>query len=136
MCCAKVPPIIIRTPCKGHCVPGELSRRSAMVLRIPSIITMKEGITVSQTAAEQVERKRGVGLTDSQLRILGYIASCGAQGCSDIKNAIAEKLGVCPKTVDRAVRRMRDDGLIVSTARFDENGSQLGNVYFIGAGPR
>ena len=49
---------------------------------------------------------------------------------------IAEKLGVCPKTVDRAVRRMRDDGLIVSTARFDENGSQLGNVYFIGAGPR
>lgn len=107
-----------------------------MVLRIPSIITMKEGITVSQTAAEQVERKRGVGLTDSQLRILGYIASCGAQGCSDTKNAIAEKLGVCPKTVDRAVRRMRDDGLIVSTARFDENGSQLGNVYFIGAGSR
>lgn len=115
---------------------GELSRRSVMVLRIPSIITMKEGITVSQTAAEQVERKRGVGLTDSQLRILGYIASCGAQGCSDTKNAIAEKLGVCPKTVDRAVRRMRDDGLIVSTARFDENGSQLGNVYFIGTGPR
>ena len=49
---------------------------------------------------------------------------------------IAEKLGVCPKTVDRAVRRMRDDGLIVSTARFDEHGSQLGNVYFIGAGSK
>ena len=71
-----------------------------MVLRIPSIITMKEGITVSQTAAEQVERKRGVGLTDSQLRILGYIASCGAQGCSDTKNAIAEKLGVEPQFVE------------------------------------
>ena len=52
------------------------------------------------------------------------------------QEALAEKLGVCPKTVDRAVRRMRDDGLIVSTARFDENGSQLGNVYFIGTGPR
>ena len=98
--------------------------------------TMKEGCAVSQVAAEQVERKRGVGLTDSQLRILGYIASCGAQGCTDTKQAIAEKLGVCPKTVDRAVRRMRDDGLIVSTARFDENGSQLGHVYFIGAGSR
>ena len=85
------------------------------------------------TAAEPARRQRGVGLTNSQLRILGYIASCGAQGCSDTKNAIAEKLGVCPKTVDRAVRRMRDDGLIVSTARFDENGSQLGNVYFIGS---
>ena len=90
---------------------------------------------MGQTAAQQVEQKRGVGLTDSQLRILGYIASCGAQGCTDTKQAIAEKLGVCPKTVDRAVRRMRDE-LIVSTARFDENGSQLGNVYFIGAGSK
>ena len=52
------------------------------------------------------------------------------------QEALAEKLGVCPKTVDRAVRRMRDDGLIVSTARFDEHGSQLGNVYFIGAGSK
>ena len=91
---------------------------------------------MSQTAAEPAQRQRSVELTNSQLRILGYIASCGSQGCSDTKNAIAEKLGVCPKTVDRAVRRMRDDGLIVATARFDENGSQLGNVYFIGAGSK
>lgn len=91
---------------------------------------------MSHAGAEPARRQQSVGLTNSQLRILGYIASCGAQGCSDTKNAIAEKLGVCPKTVDRAVRRMRDDGLIVSTARFDENGSQLGNVYFIGAGPK
>lgn len=95
-----------------------------------------EGIAVSHAGAEPARRQQSVGLTNSQLRILGYIASCGAQGCSDTKNAIAEKLGVCPKTVDRAVRRMRDDGLIVSTARFDENGSQLGNVYFIGAGSK
>lgn len=91
---------------------------------------------MSHAGAELARRQQSVGLTNSQLRILGYIASCGAQGCSDTKNAIAEKLGVCPKTVDRAVRRMRDDGLIVSTARFDENGSQLGNVYFIGAGSK
>ena len=91
---------------------------------------------MSHAGAEPARRQQSVGLTNSQLRILGYIASCGAQGCSDTKNAIAEKLGVCPKTVDRAVRRMRDDGLIVSTARFDENGAQLGNVYFIGAGSK
>lgn len=78
---------------------------------------------MSHAGAEPARRQQSVGLTNSQLRILGYIASCGAQGCSDTKNAIAEKLGVCPKTVDRAVRRMRDDGLIVSTARFDEHGS-------------
>ena len=88
---------------------------------------------MSHAGAEPARRQQSVGLTNSQLRILGYIASCGAQGCSDTKNAIAEKLGVCPKTVDRAVRRMRDAGLIGSTARFDEHGSQLGNVYFIGA---
>ena len=80
---------------------------------------------MSHAGAEPARRQQSVGLTNSQLRILGYIASCGAQGCSDTKNAIAEKLGVCPKTVDRAVRRMRDDGLIVSTARCDENASQL-----------
>lgn len=91
---------------------------------------------MSHAGAEPARRQQSVGLANSQLRILGYIASCGAQGCSDTKNAIAEKLGVCPKTVDRAVRRMRDDGLIVSTARFDEHGSQLGNVYFIGAGSK
>lgn len=68
---------------------------------------------MSHAGAEPARRQQSVGLTNSQLRILGYIASCGAQGCSDTKNAIAEKLGVCPKTVDRAVRRMRDDGLIV-----------------------
>ena len=87
---------------------------------------------MSHAGAEPARRQQSVGLTNSQLRILGYIASCGAQGCSDTKNAIAEKLGVCPKTV----RRMRDDGLIVSTARFDEHGSQLGNVYFIGTGSK
>ena len=85
---------------------------------------------MSHAGAEPARRQQSVRLTNSQLRILGYIASCGAQGCSDTKNAIAEKLGVCPKTVDRAVRRMRDDGLIVSTARFDEHGSQLGNLFF------
>lgn len=71
------------------------------------------------------------GLTSSQLKILGYIASCGEKGCLDTKIAIATKLRVSEKTVDRAVRRMRECGLIVSAARYDENGTQLGNAYFL-----
>ena len=72
-------------------------------------------------------------LTSSQLRVLGFIAACGMQGCSETKRAIAEKLSLSIKTVDRAVHRLREDALIVSEARFGENGTQLGNAYYVSA---
>lgn len=40
-------------------------------------------------------------LTNSQLLILGFIASYGAAGCSESKRDIAETLQVSLKTVDR-----------------------------------
>ena len=72
-------------------------------------------------------------LTNSQLCVLGFIASCGAEGCSETKQALAAKLQVSLKTVDRAIHRLRDEGLIVSLARFEENGTQLGNTYIASA---
>lgn len=72
-------------------------------------------------------------LTSSQLRVLGFIAACGVQGCSETKRAIAEKLCLSTKTVDRAIHRLREDALIVSEARFGENGTQLGNAYCVSA---
>ena len=72
-------------------------------------------------------------LTSSQLRVLGFIAACGVQGCSETKRTIAEKLCLSIKTVDRAMHRLREDGLIVSEARFEENGTQLGNAYYVSA---
>lgn len=50
-------------------------------------------------------------LTNSQLCVLGFIASCGAEGCSETKQALAAKLQVSLKTVDRAIHRLRDEGL-------------------------
>lgn len=72
--------------------------------------------------------KRG-RLTSSQLRLLGFVAACGADGCSETKQALAAKLQISLKTVDRAIHRLREEGLIVSHARFGEDGTQLGNTY-------
>lgn len=72
-------------------------------------------------------------LTSSQLRVLGFIAACGVQGCSETKRAIAEKLCLSIKMVDRAIHRLRKDALIVSEARFGEDGTQLGNAYYVSA---
>ncbi|WP_418316616.1 hypothetical protein [Senegalimassilia anaerobia] len=57
-------------------------------------------------------------LTNSQLRLLGFVAACGPDGCSETKQALARKLQISLKTVDRAIHRLREDGLITSHARF------------------
>lgn len=67
--------------------------------------------------------ERAGRLTNSQLRVLGFIASCGAEGCSETKQDLAKKLQISLKTVDRAIHRLREEGLVVSLARFDTNGT-------------
>ena len=69
-------------------------------------------------------------LTNSQLLILGFIASYGAAGCSESKRDIAEALQVSLKTVDRAILRLRKEGFI-SVARYAENGMRLSNTYHV-----
>ena len=80
---------------------------------------------MSQAGDGLVSAGQNKKLTSSQLRVLGFIAACGMQGCSETKRAIAEKLSLSIKTVDRAIHRLREDALIVSEARFGENGTQL-----------
>ena len=76
--------------------------------------------------------KRGK-LTNSQLRLLGFIAACGPDGCSETKQELARNLQISLKTVDRAIHRLREEGLIVSHARFGEDGTQLSNTYIAAA---
>ena len=69
--------------------------------------------------------------TNSQLLILGFIASYGVAGCSESKRDIAEALQVSLKTVDRAILRLRKEGFIISVARYAENGMRLSNTYHV-----
>ena len=72
-------------------------------------------------------------LTNSQLRLLGFIAACGPDGCSETKQELARNQQISLKTVDRAIHRLREEGLIVSHARFGEDGTQLSNNYVAAA---
>ena len=72
-------------------------------------------------------------LTNSQLRLLGFVAACGPDGCSETKQALAGELQISLKTVDRAIHRLREEGLITSHARFGEDGTQLSNTYIAAA---
>ena len=72
-------------------------------------------------------------LTNSQLRLLGFVAACGPDGCSETKQALARKLQISLKTVDRAIHRLREEGLITSHARIGEDGTQLSNTYIAAA---
>lgn len=45
------------------------------------------------------------------------------------KNDLAHRLSCFPRTLDRAIIRLRREGLIVTTPVFGETGAQLGNEY-------
>ncbi|WP_165055551.1 MULTISPECIES: GntR family transcriptional regulator [unclassified Adlercreutzia] len=71
-------------------------------------------------------------LTPLQQRILGFIVERTAMGgghahCT--KREIAEFMKCSAKTVDRAIVRLRAEGVIESHPRFNESGGQEGNTY-------
>ena len=68
-------------------------------------------------------------LTKRQHFILGQIAA--NQGADFSKAEIAEKAKVSVKTVDRALRLLREEGFIRAEPRFRESGAQAGNAYYI-----
>ena len=45
------------------------------------------------------------------------------------KQDLAQRMGVCVRSVDRAVMKLRREGLITSEPVFNKNGAQLGNIY-------
>ena len=45
------------------------------------------------------------------------------------KGDLAQRLGCCERSLDRALTRLRRDEYVVSTPKFSETGAQLGNEY-------
>lgn len=45
------------------------------------------------------------------------------------KREIAERFEMNQRSIDRALTRLRRDGLVVSTPQFNDAGAQVGNVY-------
>lgn len=68
-------------------------------------------------------------LTPAQYRILGVIAAAG--GIPISKSDIAEAAGCVVRTADRALQRLRAEGLVESVGNFAEAGGQIGNSYHL-----
>ena len=45
------------------------------------------------------------------------------------KTDLARRLGCCDRTPDRALTRLRREGLVTSEASYTDAGAQLGNIY-------
>lgn len=71
------------------------------------------------------------GLTPAQERLLGFIASqCMKSGSVSLaKVELAQHMGVCVRTVDRAVRRLCEEGYIEVKPLFGKDGGQIANEY-------
>ena len=71
-----------------------------------------------------------VRLTDTQLKILGAIAAASRRHPISYKE-LAESVGCCAKTVDRAIARLRNAGLVeVRNARRADGGRDA-NAYVL-----
>lgn len=69
-------------------------------------------------------------LTPCERRLLQLISRQGElHGVAQSKHDMAEQLGCCVKTVDRAVASLRRRALIEAAPRFSETGGQLSNMY-------
>lgn len=64
-------------------------------------------------------------------RVLEYIVreTNQAGGVIFNKKEMASWLGCCPRSLDRAVHRLREQGLVESQPQFMPNGAQGGNRY-------
>ena len=73
----------------------------------------------------------GARLTRSQMQILGRISVATTLwgGMQQTKRGMAEEQGLSEVTVDRAIRRLRELGLIEVDERWHECGSQDANFY-------
>lgn len=95
------------------------------------------GLETRKVGAERaVRRGRAAGaLTPMQERILGHLAMrCASAGSAVVSKAeLAQRMGCCMKTVDRAVSRLKAEGYIEVESAFDEVGGQVANTYRLGS---
>lgn len=64
-----------------------------------------------------------------RLLVLIVNKTAAAGGLNMSKREIADVLGVNVQTIDRAVKRLKDEGLIEAVAIYDAQGAQQGNRY-------
>lgn len=74
-----------------------------------------------------------IALTPTQERILGFIAmhSVNGGGACLSKQELAQNMGCCTKTVDRAIRKLKAEGYVEVLPIFGNNGGQEANRYRI-----
>lgn len=118
--------------CKIYLQPHKADGASGYYERLANG-SLKGGLMADQSDGNFASKGKKGKLTNSQLRLLGFVAACGPDGCSETKQALAGKLHISLKTVDRAIHRLREEGLITSHARFGEDGTQLSNTYIAAA---
>lgn len=70
-----------------------------------------------------------VRLTDTQLKILGAIAASRRHPISH--KELAESIGCCAKTVDRAIARLRNAGLVEARNARGAAGGRDANAYVL-----
>mgnify|MGYP001661454999 FL=1 len=70
-----------------------------------------------------------VRLTDTQLKILGTIAASRRHPIS--YKELAESVGCCAKTVDRAIDRLRNAGLVEVRNARGADGGRDANAYVL-----
>ena len=70
-----------------------------------------------------------VRLTDTQLKILGTIAASRRHPIS--YKELAESVGCCAKTVDRAIARLRNAGLVEVRNARGADGERDANAYVL-----
>ena len=80
--------------------------------------------------ASDLEVGARVRLTDTQLKILGAIA---ASSCRHpiTHEELAESVGCCAKTVDRAIARLRNAGLVEVRSIRRADGGRDANAYVL-----
>ena len=79
--------------------------------------------------ASDLEVGGRVRLTDTQLKILGTIAASRRHPITH--KELAESVGCCAKTVDRAVARLRDAGLVEARNARGAAGGRDANAYVL-----
>ena len=82
-------------------------------------------------AGEGVPTHDGGRLTPAQERLLGFIASrCVVDGSVALtKRELADRMGCCVRTVDRAVTRLRAEGYVKVREIYGADGAQVANEY-------
>ena len=92
---------------------------------------MDAGRPSGAEAGEGVPARDGERLTPAQERLLGFIASrCVVDGSVALtKRELADRMGCCVRTVDRAVTRLRAEGYVKVREIYGDNGAQVANEY-------